>query len=154
MGIRILVCGSRRLGELRHVPAPFDAGNVATSEERLVKDVLDDLLAKHSMGISLVITGGAVGADELANRWARDNGIDRVVVPANWEKHGRAAGPRRNQLMLDLLKPDMVVAFPGGLGTQDVVLRARKAGIYVLQVPGTIPEHRNAGARPLSPHPR
>ncbi len=37
----------------------------------------------------------------------------------------------RNQQMLDEAKPDMVLAFPGGRGTDDMVSRAEKAGVPV-----------------------
>jgi ABC-type sugar transport system substrate-binding protein len=36
--------------------------------------------------------------------------------------------------MLDEGKPDIVVAFPGGTGTADMVRRARKAGVVVIEV--------------------
>ena len=51
-----------------------------------------------------------------------------MEMPADWTKHGKAAGPIRNQKMLDEC-PDLVVAFPGGKGTADMVRRAMKAGI-------------------------
>lgn len=51
---------------------------------------------------------------------------------ANSRKHGRAAGPIRNQQMLDEGKPHLVVAFPGGTGTADMVRRAQAAGVLVL----------------------
>jgi hypothetical protein len=47
-------------------------------------------------------------------------------------KHGRAAGPIRNQAILDEGKPDLVVAFPGGRGTTDMVSRVQNARIEVL----------------------
>jgi len=56
------------------------------------------------------------------------------MVRAKWSKHGRAAGPIRNQEMIDECKPDLVVAFPGGRGTADMVRRAKAAGIRVIEV--------------------
>jgi hypothetical protein len=50
------------------------------------------------------------------------------------KKHGRAARPIRNQRMLDEGKPDLVVAFPGGRGTTDMIRRAERAGVPVRQV--------------------
>jgi len=52
---------------------------------------------------------------------------------ANWAELGRKAGPIRNQQMLDEGKPNLVVAFPGGRGTADIVRRARAAGIEVVE---------------------
>lgn len=81
---------------------------------------------------SVVIHGGAPGADCLAGAWALKNGVAVEAFPADWKKHGRAAGPLRNQRMLDESKPDYVIAFPGGLGTADMVRRAKAAGLKVV----------------------
>lgn len=83
---------------------------------------------------SLVVHGAARGADTFAADWARRLAIDVVAVPADWEKHGKAAGVLRNQKMLDEHRPDFVVAFPGGRGTADMVARARRIGIDVGEV--------------------
>lgn len=83
---------------------------------------------------SLVIHGAAKGADEAAQLWAISNGFKVLGFPADWEKHGKAAGPIRNQEMLDL-KPDVVISFEGGRGTLDMRKRAYAAGVTILQVP-------------------
>lgn len=82
--------------------------------------------------ISALIQGGARGADRSAAECARGLGIKVVTVPADWRTHGKAAGPIRNQRMIDDFKPDLVLAFPGGRGTADMVSRARAAGIEVI----------------------
>jgi len=51
-----------------------------------------------------------------------------------WDELGKKAGPLRNQRMLDEGKPDLVVAFPGGGGTKDMVRRAVKAGVAIHEV--------------------
>lgn len=84
-------------------------------------------------GISQIIHGGARGADDLARVWAIRSGIPDRQFSANWTR-GRMAGPIRNQRMLDEGKPDLVVAFPGGRGTADMVRRARAAGIAVQEI--------------------
>jgi len=82
---------------------------------------------------SEIIHGGAPGADSLAADWALDNFVLCTAFYADWNKHGRAAGPIRNQRMLDEGKPDVVVAFPGGRGTQDMIDRARRAFVRVVE---------------------
>lgn len=82
----------------------------------------------------LVITGGATGADRLADLIAEDLGIARVIYPANWKGEGRAAGFLRNQRMLDLGRPDLVIAAEGGRGTADMACRAKRAGLPVINV--------------------
>lgn len=92
-------------------------------------------LAHSKNPIDLLIHGGCRGVDTLAGQWALAKGIHQAAVPALWDyyrKQGRhaVAGALRNEAML-ILKPDGVIAFPGGAGTADMVRRARKAGIKV-----------------------
>lgn len=82
----------------------------------------------------VIIQGEAIGADFLAKVYAKYVGFSYESYPADWKKHGREAGPIRNQQMLDEGKPDIVVAFPGGNGTADMVRRAKKAGVEVTTV--------------------
>lgn len=66
----------------------------------------------------------------MAHKWAMSRKIACSIHPANWSLWGKAAGPIRNHEML-LENPDVVVAFPGGRGTEDMVNRAYRAGILV-----------------------
>lgn len=70
--------------------------------------------------ISLLVHGGARGADLLADEWAKRNNIHRARVDALWGTRGKAAGFDRNKAML-LLRPEYCVAFPGGSGTESMV---------------------------------
>lgn len=81
-----------------------------------------------------VIHGNALGADSMAFAWGVSHNYRVHSFPADWETHGKSAGPIRNQQMLDEGKPDLVIAFPGGRGTADMVSRAKKAGIEVIEV--------------------
>jgi hypothetical protein len=85
--------------------------------------------------ITCIIEGGARGADYLAARWSAKNDLpNHARFCADWALHGKAAGPIRNQQMLDEGKPDLVVAFPGGRGTADMVRRGKAAGVKVIEV--------------------
>jgi hypothetical protein len=114
--MRVLVCGGRDFSDCKAV---FDA--------------LDDL-ARHEV-VDCIIEGDARGADRIAGAWAKRRRVDLRLFPADWNKHGRAAGPIRNQQMIDKGKPDFVLAFPGGAGTADMVRRAKAAGLPVAEVP-------------------
>ena len=85
-------------------------------------------------GVTLIISGGARGGDTMAEWWAKTEGVPCDVYQADWTGLGRKAGPIRNQRMLDEGKPDLLVAFPGGRGTADMVRRGREAGIEVIEV--------------------
>jgi len=80
-----------------------------------------------------VIHGGARGADSLAHQWAQNRCVTVESYPANWHRDGKAAGPIRNVRMLTEGKPDVVIAFPGGKGTEHMVKIAKAKGIQVLQ---------------------
>jgi len=81
-----------------------------------------------------IVHGGADGADRAADNYAVVNWTGLAEYKADWEVDGRAAGPIRNQRMLDEEHPDLVIAFPGGRGTADMVRRAKKAGVEVVEV--------------------
>ncbi len=119
--MKVLVCGGRDF----------------RNERRLVHE-LDSIL--NTIGIELLIHGDAPGADRMAGRWAQRRGITVRAFPANWFPNGKdggrddKAGFKRNQQMLDEGKPDFVVAFPGFAGTNDMMERAKAAGLRVIEV--------------------
>ena len=82
----------------------------------------------------IVAHGAATGADALAGHWARLSGATEMAFTANWGRYGPSAGPRRNAEMLAQMAPRLVVAFPGGRGTADMVRKARAAGVPVMEV--------------------
>lgn len=95
----------------------------------------------------VVIHGAARGVDTLAMIAAQAlPGVKHAPFAADWHTHGKAAGPIRNQRMLDEGKPDFVIAFPGGKGTADMMRRAEAAGVPVTRV-------RHAHTRPGHPRP-
>lgn len=112
---RVLVCGGRDYRDGERVSA-----------------VLHKLHA--AQGIDLIIEGGAKGADYLAHVWACMEGVPTERFEADWENQGSFAGPARNKRMLDEGQPDLVIAFPGGRGTADMVRKARKAGVDVVEI--------------------
>lgn len=124
---RVLVCGSRSWTDRERVFATLDQ--------------LHDLI-----GISLVIEGCEPGAPALVEQWAAERHIPNQHFPANRAKWGKAAGYRRNGLMLVDGEPEMVVAFhdtlPRSAGgeTSDMVHKAEKWGLTVVVVTHPQPE--------------
>jgi hypothetical protein len=117
---RLLVCGGR----------DFADGNALAG---WMKDATRALGAASPDEV-LVIHGGARGADSLAGAVAARSGVECLVFPADWEKHGRAAGFKRNQQMLVEGRPDLVLAAPGGRGTNMMVRIASEAGVAVMDM--------------------
>lgn len=124
-----------------------------TWEDRFaVWSVLDGLLAR-SEGLVVVHGANPRGGDSLAKEWAESRGVEADPYPARWQEHADgwcpgewcrqrsycvAAGPRRNQQMLDEGQPGVVFAFRSegkSNGTDDMVERARAAGVkaYVIR---------------------
>jgi 3-keto-L-gulonate-6-phosphate decarboxylase len=90
--------------------------------------VLDDLKP------TMVIQGGASGADSLAKIYALNHSIESKTYMADWKTHGRAAGPIRNRKMLEENSDATVVAFPGGAGTRNCVMTAKELGMKIIIV--------------------
>jgi len=113
--MKVVVCGSRNWNDIMII------------RNRLIK--LQDQFPD-----AIIVEGGCDGADIMARQVARGVGLDLVEFPANWMKHGKAAGPIRNIKMLDT-KPHLLIAFHDNLenskGTKHIVAEARKRGIEV-----------------------
>ena len=82
---------------------------------------------------TVIIHGGARGADSMADELAAALSFPIRKYPADWTRYGRRAGTLRNQKMLDEEKPHLVIAFPlpSSRGTWDMVRRAEKEKIEV-----------------------
>lgn len=97
-------------------------------------DLIHQVLSRLPAG-TVVIHGGALGADLLAGSVAQELGFEELEFRADWRRFGKAAGFLRNQRMLTIGQPDIVLAFHHDLGrskgTADMVRRARKAGVPV-----------------------
>lgn len=113
--MRVLVCGGRNYHNATRI-----------------FDVLDKL--NTEAGIDCIIEGGSRGADQHAYVWALDRSVACERYEADWENQGSFAGPMRNKRMLEEGKPDLVIAFPGGRGTADMVRKARRAGVEVVEI--------------------
>ncbi len=80
-----------------------------------------------------IITGGAKGADAIAENIRVSLDLDGKVYPANWTMFGKAAGPIRNRRMIEDESPYLVVGFHDNIsrsrGTKNMLLLAKKRKI-------------------------
>jgi YspA, cpYpsA-related SLOG family len=88
----------------------------------------------------VLVSGHARGADTLAEEAARFFELEVETHPADWQKYGKRAGFIRNEEMV-YSGLDLLIAFPGGNGTADMVRRARQAGIRVVEVTDSPGQH-------------
>lgn len=124
--LRILVTGCRRwddVGAVRHV--------LLQTWSRLGPNV-------PASEVTIVTGACPTGADAIAEKWAHMVGAKIEQHPANWGESGAAAGPMRNELMVNA-GADICVAFwtgsTKGSGTHDCFTRAARAGIPIFIVP-------------------
>ena len=110
--MRVLVCGGRDYDDYKVMDACLTAKQIAVP-------------------FTLIIHGAARGADQMADAYAKHHNIPVMAFPANWKRDGKSAGPIRNKRMLVDGQPDLVMAFPGGRGTANMVKQARDAGVSV-----------------------
>lgn len=141
--MRILVCGGRDFAN----PKPYDhspENKKAMDEYIFVQRTLDKIACEYSELFNpddnwlpsdlVIISGGAKGVDSAAADWAIVNWINPEIYKPNWFKFKKVAGLIRNQQMLKKGKPDLVVAFPGGRGTNHMVGISKKAGVKVIEL--------------------
>lgn len=119
--MRVIVCGGR-----------------GYADRAAVFKALDEIWHASPYDSMMVIQGGAKGADALAREWCLERSVEYANVPADWNQ-GLKAGPLRNQKMVSKYKPHLVLAFPGGKGTADMVSRAKVACVEVRHPVGNAP---------------
>lgn len=110
--MRILVTGGRE----------FD-------DKELLFTTLDRLHQERE--VTLVIHGAAKGADSLADEWCKTRGVETFPCLADVGRYRRGAWREQSKQML-AQKPDLVVAFPGGKGTANMIELAQKASVEVV----------------------
>lgn len=112
---RILVCGGRDFDNVGHITR-----------------VLDFCRPYFALDFCMC-SGEAPGADTIAHLWAIKNLVPFFGCPANWNALGKDAGTIRNQWMLKWFQPDLVIAFPGGVGTAHMKKIAKQKGVIVYE---------------------
>jgi len=97
-------------------------GSRSFNDYKLLKDTLDKYLSEAT----IIVSGGAKGADSLGERWAKENGVETLIFIPDWDKHGKQAGFLRNFEIIE--NSDIIVAFWDGLsrGTEHTIYNARE----------------------------
>ena len=113
--MRVAVVGSRTFSNLNQVT-----------------NILDRLHA--SIGPFLLVSGGAAGVDQAAEKWAKLRQLETKIFPADWDRDGKKAGVLRNAHIIE--HSDLVIAFWDGVspGTLDTIVRAKKSKRHKIQV--------------------
>lgn len=131
---RIIVAGGRDYADAAAVAVELDTLNRAGPHTLVHGACKVYRVASDGRRVPYQLRPGETpGADRLAHRYALGLRWDVDPHPADWGRYGRAAGPIRNQEMADL-GAVLLLVFPGGAGTADMVRRAAAAGIPVRRV--------------------
>lgn len=115
--MRVIIAGSRTFGSRR-------------------ADVMAAIDAADSLGsarITEVISGCAPGVDTIGEEWAVDHGIHIRRFPADWDTHGKAAGPIRNRQMAANADALILVWDGSSRGSADMKCAALDAGLLVVE---------------------
>lgn len=113
--MHIIIAGSRNFNDYSVV-------------EKEMMSYIGKFIGKIEMEI---ISGGASGVDALGEHFAKEHHLALKVVPADWKKYGRSAGPRRNEKMARMA--GTLVAFWDGKsqGTKNMIDNAKKQGLCI-----------------------
>jgi hypothetical protein len=102
-------------------------------------------LAKVSARFDITVVHGdcPTGADAWARQWCEMTGTPERRYPADWETKGQAAGFLRNEQMAKEAGIQLLLAFPGGPGTNDMVQRCHRYGIPLKLIPERVSDDRS-----------
>ena len=116
---KVIIAGSRTFDDYSKLSSSCDS-------------ILKDIAQKHTINI---VSGCATGADALGERYASEKGYAILRCPADWKRHGKAAGPIRNAEMAACA--DILICFWDGLskGTKHMISAARKEGLQIHVIP-------------------
>lgn len=112
------------------------AGSRKYDDYNTLREKCDKILSKKlgDPNIKVIILSGcAHGADTLGERYAHERGLSIEKHPADWDKYGRSAGPKRNAEMAACA--DALIAFPklgeANNGTKNMINEAQLRGLQV-----------------------
>ena len=105
------------------------AGTRYFNSPTIMQVTLDHLLSGHQPDEVEIVSGRARGADRMGEAYARSRGYAVKLFPADWEKHGKSAGYKRNTQMAEYA--DALVAYwdNESRGTLHMINIARDLGL-------------------------
>ena len=105
------------------------AGSRQVTNYKALKAAIDTCPWKDK--IDVVISGTARGADQLGERWARENNIPCMRFPADWRLLGKAAGPIRNAQMANVGEGLIALWDGKSRGTHNMIETAKAGGLQI-----------------------
>lgn len=114
---RVIIAGTRTFDDYKLL---CETMNIAIENSTWLRDGIE------------IVSGGAKGADQLGEKFAKENGYKLTQFLPNWERDGKKAGVYRNTLMARYA--DILIAFWDGKskGTKDMITKAQNIGLIVM----------------------
>jgi len=78
--------------------------------------------------IEYLVSGGARGTDQMAERYAKEKGYSMIILKPNWNKLGRGAGLARNTDIVEASTHVLAFLSPESRGTPDTINKALSTG--------------------------
>lgn len=97
-------------------------------------EVLEKAIKDSGYQITEIVSGNATGVDLMGERFAHDHGVPLKIFPADWDKYGRAAGPKRNKQMANYAEALIALWDYTSAGTGNMIKQAREKGLQVFIV--------------------
>ena len=102
---------------------------------RTVKDyaLVVQAIERSGYKITEVVSGCATGVDWLGEQWARANDVPVKEMPADWNRHGKSAGPQRNRAMAEYADAAIIIWDGESRGTRNMIenMIRRKKPYYI-----------------------
>ena len=113
------------------------------TDRALFREAIGEWVSEHGAP-SWIISGGAKGADALAERYARGKQIPITIFHAAWRIFGRAAGPIRNKQIVGAADHILAFLHPDSKGTKNTIEQAHKEGkqVTIVELSSTEKEQR------------
>lgn len=114
---------------------------------------MDEFWRVYGFEITEVVSGGAKGADQLGERWALQAGIPVQRFEADWDTHGRGAGPIRNGEMAEYAGALVALPIAQSPGTRNMIRQADREGLWVYIHPSPGHQCHANGCQAVDCHP-
>lgn len=102
---------------------------IAGTRHKIDPALLEQAIQESGFDVTCVVSGAADGVDLLGERWAQARGIGVRSFPADWDRYGRGAGPRRNEEMACVGEALIALPCKHSRGTRDIIRRVKEKGL-------------------------
>ena len=106
-------------------------GSRTFTSYKLLRDTLVPIIGNDEVTL---ISGGARGADQLAQRFANEYGLAITIYYPDWVKYKRSAGMLRNEKIVNVATEMVAFRVSNSKGTTHCIGLAERKGIPVTVV--------------------